>query len=224
MSTALQAFYRSHGEPPVAGMSEATARCRLCSTVSALTMPFSKWLPPTATDWETWHAVSADDAICPACIWARSGKPGSEDCLRMRSHIWREDTGAVQFERFDIKAVRTILLDCIAGSVAWAAAVAGDGKKHALIYAQINLTGSTPVVGTPGESTFLHTVERGQWGALRLVNEALRLEVSRRWICEGGPVLVKASSVQIRDIDRLLRPLRGTSDLELAARLGETSK
>lgn len=218
--TVAVVLHRAAGHPQVSGFVEAPGVCKICGRRAVRTQAFSRWLPSTATDWETWHAIATEDRVCEPCVWVRSGRPGQANCLRLQSHVWRADTGWARLDRHDVPAVRAALLGCLAAATPWAAAVATDGKKHAVIYAALNQPGyAAPIVGAPGEAAVLHSVDGAEWGALRLADEAARVGLGPRWICGGGAVLAKVSAQVVRDLDRQLRALRGTAELELAARL-----
>lgn len=217
-------LHRAAGFPEMRGFTpiKQGGSCRICGLPVGRGMLFSRWLPSTATDWDLWHAADNSPYVCEACAWARAGRPGMKDCLRMESHFWNEPGGWTRLHRCDYRATRRCLEACLAlpGGTRWLAAIAGKlGRKHAISYAAVNQVGvSGVVVGFDGKAVKLRTVVGARWVLLDLVDQAIAAGLNGRWILAGGIVGVVSPEVVMK-FDRLFRGLRGSSELELAVRL-----
>jgi hypothetical protein len=143
-----QPMPRASVEPPHPGAS-----CSICGAACDGAAVRSKVAIKSSFSDHRDLRLPASEWCCCACTWSMEGKP--PDTFRMWSVVWREDQktpvgagpshwqapGLYLTNKGDTSELLSMLLD--PPRCRWAMAVADSGKIHTMVFAPINLAGST---------------------------------------------------------------------------------
>lgn len=245
MSTPARILHEIAGRPELTGfdLAKKAAPCKICGLPAERSQAFARWLPPTATDWDSWRGPSTSTVVCEACAWLRGGKPAATiHCppggalpgyagpipypLRLYAHVWDEIRGW-RWGTLSHKAMlRQWLLDslsCPAGT-RWFAAMSdgGTSAKQSLAHCEVNAARQPSAqVVLQMERVTIH-MDREQttvWGCMELVDWAYQFGWSKAEIEAGQASSWRMGELGIaecREIARGLRRYVGSSELALA--------